>query len=383
MTRHRMLPPAWLAASLAVVAVAALAVAAAGLPTPRARALPPAGTDTFHAIGQVAVESRKGSETLLVTGTVNVQRGAPYMSGGVEVVDTEIISMNLSGQSRIGQLSIVESPTLASTGRIQSKSPPPADYPASSYFDVFLRVTAPGSPSPTVQLSNTQAWRMTATSNATAWPPMTLTYASPAIKGVNNDGDARVDEDSSDDDGDHAYDEDPIDGSNNDTDALFNEDPPLAQCTLALCDDDGDGLIDEDPSCLPLFPTLPMGACVASISFTIYTDTDGDGCNDEQELGPSELTGGRRNPQNPYDFYDVNGDRVVTIPVDVLLVARAFGSSTGPYYDVVLDRSMPPTAQQEPDPTKRESWDMGPPDSFISVPVDVFGVAKQFGHNCS
>ena len=380
---HRNFPSAWLAASIAALAVAMLVTAAAGPRAPRARALPPAGTDTFHAIGQVAVESRKGSETLLVTGTVTVQRGAPYMSGGVEVVDTEITSMNLSGQSLIGPLTIIESPTLASTGRIQSKSPPPAEYPASSYFDVFLRVTAPGSPSPTVQLSNIEAWRMTATSNANAWPPMTLTYASPAIKGVDNDGDGQIDEDSSDDDGDHAYDEDPIDGFNNDTDAFFNEDPPLAQCTLALCDDDGDGLIDEDPSCLPLFPTLPMGACVASISLEIYTDTDGDGCNDEQELGPSEITGGRRDPQNPYDFYDVNGDRAISIPVDVLLVARAFGSSAGPYYDVALDRSLPPSAQEEPDPTKRELWDTGPPDGYISITIDVLRVARQFGHHCS
>jgi hypothetical protein len=352
------------------------------LPAPHARALPPAGTDVFHAAGQVDVESRLGSETVLLTGTVTVQRGDPYMSGGVEVVDTEITSMSLSGQGLTGPITVVESPTLTSTGRIQSKDPPPAEYPASSYFDVFVRVTTRSSPSPTIQLSNTQAWRMTATSNVTAWPPVQATYASPAVYGVNNDGDGLLDEDSSDDDGDHAYDEDPIDGSNNDTDAFVNEDPALAQCTPALCDDDGDGAIDEDPACLPLVPTLPIGACVRSISITIYADTDGDGCSDEQELGPNELLGGRRNPQNPYDFYDVNGDLVVTVAADVLSVGRAYGSSSGPYYSPTLDRRLPPSAQQEPDPTKREPWDMGPPDGHISVPIDVLGVAKQFGHSC-
>lgn len=375
--------PARGTAALAVLATAALLVAGAAPFAPHARALPPAGSDTFSAFGLVAVESRKGSESILVTGSATVQHGSPYMSGGMEVVDTEITSLNLSGQSLIGPVTIIGSPTLASTGRLQSTQPPPAEYPASSYFDVFVRVTAPGSPAPTVQLSNNQGWRMTASSNITAWPPMSVTYTSPALAGVNNDGDAQVDEDSSDDDGDHAYDEDPIDGTNNDTDAFFNEDPPLAQCTLALCDDDGDGAIDEDPSCLPLFPTLPAGACVTSISLTIYTDTDGDGCDDERELGASALIGGRRNPQNPYDFYDVNGDRVVTAGADVLSVARAFGSSAGPYYNVAFDRRPPPSAQQEPDPSKRESWDMGPPDGHISAGTDVLGVARQFGHRCS
>lgn len=383
MTGHRVIPPPWLATVVVALAIATLVIVGLTPFAPRARALPPAGTDVLHAIGQVSVESRKGSETILVTGTVTVQRGAPYMSGGVEVVDTEITSMSLSGQSLVGPVSVIESPSLASTGRLQSKQPPPSDYPASSYFDVFVRVTAPGSPYGTVQLSNTQAWRMTAPANVTAWPPMEVTYTSPAVHGVNNDGDAQIDEDTSDDDGDHAYDEDPIDGFNNDTDALINEDPPLAQCTLALCDDDGDGLIDEDPSCLPLFPTLPMGACVASISFSIYTDTDGDGCNDDRELGPNEQAGGRRDPQNPYDFYDMNGDRQITVVGDILAVARGFGPASGRYYDPELDRRPPPSAQQQPDPTRREPWDMGPPDGAINVVTDILGVARQFGHSCA
>jgi hypothetical protein len=243
---------------------------------------------------------------------------------------------------------------------------------------------------------------MTASPNVTAWPPMEVTYTSPAIHGVNNDGDAQIDEDTSDDDGDHAFDEDPIDGFNNDTDALINEDPPLAQCTLALCDDDADGLIDEDPSCLPLFPTLPMGACVASISFTIYTDTDGDGCGDERERGPNEQAGGRRDPLYFWDFYDVwvqvspgvwTRDKTINVVGDVLGVASRFGatrSGGAPSEQVALSEALAaPTSKSSyhagydrgpligPNP-----WDLGPPDGEINVVDDILGVARQFSHSC-
>ena len=359
----------------------ALVLAAVGN-LPEARALPPAGTDVLRAAGQVTAESRTGIETINLSGMVTIQRGSPFLDGGVEVANTEITSMTLTGQSVVGPISVVESPTLASTGQLRALQPPPIEYPASSYFDVFVSVTVPGSPYGSLQLSNNAALHMAAATNVTAWPPVTLRYDSPSLRNVDNDGDTLVDEDTSDDDGDHAFDEDPIDGLNNDTDAFFNEDPALAQCTPALCDDDGDGAIDEDPSCHPLFPTLPIGACIVSLAINIYVDTDGDGCADVQETGPSQQLGGRRNPQNQWDFYDVNGDRVVTIN-DILTVASAFGPSTGPNYSPAKDRRPPPTAAEEPDPTKREPWDLGPPDGAISINADILGAARQFGHNCS
>ena len=43
------------------------------------------------------------------------------------------------------------------------------------------------------------------------------------------------------------------------------------------------------------------------ISLTVKgaTDTDGDGCTDVQELGTDPAKGGQRDPNNPWDFYDV------------------------------------------------------------------------------
>ncbi|MDZ4279086.1 MAG: flexitail domain-containing putative surface protein, partial [Dehalococcoidia bacterium] len=113
-------------------------------------------------------------------------------------------------------------------------------------------------------------------------------------------------------------------------------------------------------------------------------DTDGDGCTDQEENGPNEALGGRRSFLNPWDLYDVNGDGTVDLFVDVFGVAGAFGQGPGgPDYSTGKDRSPPPSEAEEPDPDKREPWDMGPPDTMIDLFVDIFGVALQFGHDCS
>jgi hypothetical protein len=108
-------------------------------------------------------------------------------------------------------------------------------------------------------------------------------------------------------------------------------------------------------------------------------NADGDGCTDARELATNPLLGGRRAQNNPWDFYDVDGDRVITVGGDIFLVAQAFGPV--PPNDP-RDRRKPPLAKQEPDPTKREVWDMGPPDGVITQQDDILGVAAQFGHDC-
>jgi hypothetical protein len=112
-------------------------------------------------------------------------------------------------------------------------------------------------------------------------------------------------------------------------------------------------------------------------------DTDGDGCSDLTENGLDPEHGGRRNYLNPWDFYDPNGDGTIDLFLDIFDVAMAFGfTPADPGYHQGLDRSAPPSAIEEPDPSMREPWDMGPPDGQISLFVDIFGVARQFGHKC-
>jgi subtilisin family serine protease/glucose/arabinose dehydrogenase len=104
-------------------------------------------------------------------------------------------------------------------------------------------------------------------------------------------------------------------------------------------------------------------------------DSDGDGCKNVEEYGANAALGGGRNPLNPYDFYDVNGDGTVNLLEDILTVINAAGPSTGPNYDAALDRS---AALPGTDP-----WDLGPPDGEITVAVDVLGVVMQYGHSCA
>ena len=105
-------------------------------------------------------------------------------------------------------------------------------------------------------------------------------------------------------------------------------------------------------------------------------DQDGDGCADLVEDGPDESQGGRRDYLNPYDFYDIDGNKVIDLFIDIFGVAGAFGLTPGDAgYDAALDRSAAPPGA--------EAWVMGPPDGTIDLFIDIFGVAFQFGHDCS
>ena len=126
-------------------------------------------------------------------------------------------------------------------------------------------------------------------------------------------------------------------------------------------------------------------------------DTDDDGCLDGAEVGPDEAAGGRRDPTNFWDFFDTPDeqnarDRAVSV-ADILGVVVRFGSDgdaalnplsappAAPAYHTAFDRTSPPTASEEPDPDRREPWDVQPPDGVVSV-QDILAVVTQFGHSC-
>ena len=112
-------------------------------------------------------------------------------------------------------------------------------------------------------------------------------------------------------------------------------------------------------------------------------DGDGDGCSLLRETGEDAQLGGRRSDSNVWDFFDVNGDGLITSLGDIFPVVGAFGARPGsPDYSPEKDRSPPPSPAAEPDPNRREPWDMGPPDGVISLVTDVLGVVNQLGHDC-
>jgi hypothetical protein len=258
--------------SILAIGVVVALVATGLLPlTPPANALPPAGTETMNVTAEVSITSRAGEETVALSGRVDIQRGDPRTEDDVEVVDVEIVALNLEGESLTGPVVVSESDTLTSTGEIRSLQPPPDQFPASSFLDIFIEAQIPfAGRQAAARVHNEEAFRLDTTPDVATWPPEGATYSWETVHGVDDDGDTSIDEDTADDDGDGTMDEDPIDGRNNDTDAQVDEDPPLSECTLELCDNDGDTAIDEDPSCHPLFSSggshLKAGFCVTSLS---------------------------------------------------------------------------------------------------------------------
>ncbi len=99
-------------------------------------------------------------------------------------------------------------------------------------------------------------------------------------------------------------------------------------------------------------------------------DTDGDGCADGEETQPVVLNGGERDPLSPYDFYDVNGSKVIDA-ADIGLVRSNFNSGgPTPPEDVIYDRS----AGAHP-------WAPGPPNNMINA-QDIGLVRTSFNHTC-
>ena len=130
-------------------------------------------------------------------------------------------------------------------------------------------------------------------------------------------------------------------------------------------DTDGDGLSDADEATFGTDPGNP--------------DTDGDGCLDGREVGPNEFLGGRRDPLNPYDFYDVAGagggppDGIIDLANDILSVIQHFSPTGAAPYDVLFDRG----ASSGPNP-----WNMTTPDGVIDLANDILGAIQSFNHSC-
>ena len=114
--------------------------------------------------------------------------------------------------------------------------------------------------------------------------------------------------------------------------------------------------------------TGPEGTSEFSLCFDIPLDPgddqDLDGCQNAEEIGPDEGQGGQRDPENPWDFYDVNGTQKVD-SADIGLVRSKFNQDYPPY-----DRS-PGDAPWAPDG----------PDGIVNG-IDIGLVRTEFNHDC-
>jgi len=162
------------------------------------------------------------------------------------------------------------------------------------------------------------------------------------------------------------------------------------------------------------------GSSGSRCTYVALPDTDGDGCRDMQELGLDPALGGQRNPNNPYDFYDVpipvnvdqtpNGVRNKAVNLqDVVGVLKYVGTSNGgpangsnvdydslkdgDWFDGVRQVMFPDGVVDDWDKVGRQydrsppaapnpPWAAGPPNGAVNL-QDVVVVLREVGHGCA
>ena len=102
-------------------------------------------------------------------------------------------------------------------------------------------------------------------------------------------------------------------------------------------------------------------------------DTDGDRCGDGAELGPDEAAGGRRDPLNFWDFYDVTGDGAIDLD-DVIDVLSFFGNSALP--------ETPGNLRDRDFVGSEFRWQTYETDDGVDI-YDAIVNMESFGHNCA
>ncbi len=109
---------------------------------------PPAGFDSFSTIAEIELnlyEADISNHTVMLTGLTTLERSEPYIdsSDGKRTIDIEIVSMELVGTSPLlGEVRLTENSSLPSLGKIKQQNTE-ADYPADSFFDIFIEIELP------------------------------------------------------------------------------------------------------------------------------------------------------------------------------------------------------------------------------------------------
>ena len=124
----------------------ATVIAITPLSLPAAATYPPAGLDEFpSAAGLEADLSAIGGPVVSATvkGPTKIRRSdSMKQSDGRNVIDTEIVSLDLTGGTTSFPITVRESPTRESSGIIRQQTPG-VDFPADSFFDIFVEIDTP------------------------------------------------------------------------------------------------------------------------------------------------------------------------------------------------------------------------------------------------
>lgn len=133
---------------------------------------PAAGDDNFEnttATVQIEITPEQASassllgaaalETIELQGPTVIRRSDPQQDGDLFAVPTEIVQLQLTGTSSLGPVIVRQSPDQPSTGEVRQQEAG-QDYPAASFFDVFVEVELPEQ---NLVLHNEEPMRMEAT----------------------------------------------------------------------------------------------------------------------------------------------------------------------------------------------------------------------------
>jgi len=136
---------------------------------------PPAGSDSFESSMTVILDVLStGAQSVELAGPVTVVRSEPRTDGGVQVIDTELVAMELTGQLGGDPLHVRADPERSSVGEVRSQGAASC-FPADSFFDVFVEVELPESG---LVLTNLEPVRIEA-QDLQKLPPLFDTYEHP------------------------------------------------------------------------------------------------------------------------------------------------------------------------------------------------------------
>lgn len=150
-------------------------------PNPPIRKLPPIGgiDELVETVAMAQIEIFGfGMGTVQAQGPTLVRRSNPFPDPLGDYIDTEIIAMDLVGNTPFGPGMIVERFDQHSFG--QSRMNPPQNFPLDSFFDVFVEIQLPGAPPGLQNLITQVPVHVDALGGIHEVPPSAADYQGPA-----------------------------------------------------------------------------------------------------------------------------------------------------------------------------------------------------------